>query len=64
MAGAITLLAIAVIITDIYGFLLTIRMNRLEDAMTTALMALAILLKEHNKKKSKNNKATNKEKQS
>jgi len=59
MAGAITLLAIAVIITDICGFLLTIRISRQEDTMVSVLLALAILLKEHEKKQKK---STNKEK--
>lgn len=62
MAGSITLLGIAVIITDMSVFLLMRRMNRQEDTMVSVLLALAILLKEHDKKKSKNNKVTNKEK--
>lgn len=62
MAGSITLLGIAVIITDMSVFLLMRRMNRQEDTMVSVLLALAILLKEHDKKKSKNNKVTKKEK--
>ena len=63
MAGSVTLLAIAVIITDMSIFLLMRRMNRQEDTMVSVLLALAILLKDHDKKKSKkNSKATKKEK--
>lgn len=38
MAGSITLLGIAVIITDMSVFLLMCRMNRQEDTMVIAFM--------------------------
>lgn len=53
MARTIILLGIAVIITDISVFLLTRRVKRQEDTTVQVLLALAILFKEYDKKKSK-----------
>ena len=62
-----TLLVIAVILTNIHIAVLSRRMNRQEDALTTVSLAVAILIKEsdekqNKKQRKKNDKATKKEK--
>lgn len=63
MGESITLLAIAIVLTDICVIVLSRRMNRQEDTMATVSLAVAILIKESDKKqRKKNDKTTKKEK--